>query len=72
MAQLTDKRMFLAVSSLATPDAHALSHHERDKETYWTKVSFDTFVCRGGHSAEPAAHFRHYSAKAAGWPHGVS
>ena len=23
----------------------ALSHHEDQKETYWTKVLFDTFVC---------------------------
>jgi len=33
--------------------------------TYWTKVSFDTFVCRGRHSADLAEHFRHFSAKAA-------
>jgi hypothetical protein len=32
MAQSTDKRMFIAVSSLATPDAHALSDHEREKK----------------------------------------
>jgi hypothetical protein len=32
MAQLTDKRMFTAVSSLATPDAHGPSHHEREKK----------------------------------------
>jgi hypothetical protein len=36
------------------------------KETYWTKVWLDTFVCQGGHSAEPAEHFHHWSAKAAG------
>src|ERR1700722_15530813 len=32
MANLTDKRMFLAVSSLATPDAHGPSHHEREEK----------------------------------------
>ncbi len=32
MAQLTDKRMFIAVSSLATPDAHGPSHHEREEK----------------------------------------
>jgi hypothetical protein len=32
MAQLTNKRMFLAVLSLATLDAHKSSHHEREKK----------------------------------------
>src|ERR1700677_4368928 len=32
MAQLPDKRMFIAVSSLATPDVHGPSHHERERK----------------------------------------
>ena len=32
MAQLTDRRMFIAVLSLATLDAHGPSHHEREKK----------------------------------------
>src|SRR5271165_7074687 len=32
MTQLTDKRIFIALSSLATPDAPEPSHHEREKK----------------------------------------
>lgn len=53
MAQLTDKRVFITVSSIATPLCACAITSRARKETHWTKASFDAFLWAAVHAAEP-------------------
>jgi hypothetical protein len=59
MAQLTDKRRFNAVSSLATPDAHGASHHERETKPIGRRYRSIPSYAEEGLSAKPAAGLSH-------------